>query len=194
MADLVIVDYGAGNVKSVEFAFNRLGVKPILSSDADVISNAKRVIFPGVGHAEFAMNALKSKDLDAVIKGLKVPVLGICLGMQLMCTRTAEGDVDGLAIFDTLVNKFPAKDKIPHMGWNSIKTNGSPIFKNIPEESYFYFVHSYYAECCINTSSVCDYIIPFSASLKKDNFFGCQFHPEKSGEMGERLLSNFLKL
>lgn len=194
MADLVIVDYGAGNVKSVEFAFNRLGVKPILSSDADVISNAKRVIFPGVGHAEFAMNALKSKDLDAVIKGLKVPVLGICLGMQLMCTRTAEGDVDGLATFDTLVNKFPAKDKIPHMGWNSIKTNGSPIFKNIPEESYFYFVHSYYAECCINTSSVCDYIIPFSASLKKDNFFGCQFHPEKSGEMGERLLSNFLKL
>ena len=194
MADLVIVDYGAGNVKSVEFALNRLGVKPILSNDADVVNNAKRVIFPGVGHAEFAMDALKSKGLDAAIKDLNVPVLGICLGMQLMCTSTAEGDVDGLAIFDTLVNKFPAKDKIPHMGWNSIRTNGSPIFKGIPEDSYFYFVHSYYAECCANTSSVCDYILPFSASLEKDNFFGCQFHPEKSGEMGERLLSNFLKL
>jgi imidazole glycerol phosphate synthase, glutamine amidotransferase subunit len=194
MADLVIVDYGAGNVKSVEFALNRLGVKPILSSDAYVVSNARRVIFPGVGHAEFAMDALKSKGLDAAIKDLNVPVLGICLGMQLMCTSTAEGDVEGLAIFDTVVNKFPAKDKIPHMGWNSIRTNGSPIFKGIPEESYFYFVHSYYAECCPNTSSVCDYILPFSASLEKDNFFGCQFHPEKSGEMGERLLSNFLKL
>lgn len=194
MADLVIVDYGAGNVKSVEFALNRLGVKPILSSDADVVGNAGRVIFPGVGHAEFAMNVLKSKGLDDAIKSLKVPVLGICLGMQLMCTRTAEGNVEGLAIFDAVVNKFPAKDKIPHMGWNSIKTNGSPIFKGIPEESYFYFVHSYYAECFTNTSSVCDYILPFSASLEKDNFFGCQFHPEKSGEMGERLLNNFLKL
>jgi len=194
MADLVIVDYGAGNVKSVEFALNRLGVKPILSSDADVVGNAGRVIFPGVGHAEFAMNALKSKGLDDAIKSLKVPVLGICLGMQLMCTRTEEGNVEGLAIFDTLVNRFPAVNKIPHMGWNSIKTNGSPIFKGIPEESYFYFVHSYYAECCTNTSSVCDYILPFSASLEKDNFFGCQFHPEKSGEMGERLLNNFLKL
>lgn len=194
MADLVIVDYGAGNVKSVEFALNRLGVKPILSSDADVVGNAKRVIFPGVGNAEFVMNALKCKGLDAAIKGLKVPVLGICLGMQLMCTRTEEGNVEGLSIFDTLVNKFPAKDKIPHMGWNSIKTNGSPLFRGISEDSYFYFVHSYYAASCTNTSSVCDYILPFSASLEKNNFFGCQFHPEKSGEMGERLLSNFLKL
>lgn len=194
MADLVIVDYGAGNVKSVEFALNRLGVKPILSSDADVVGNAKRVIFPGVGNAMFVMNALKSRGLDAAIKDLNVPVLGICLGMQLMCTRTEEGDVEGLAIFDTVVNKFPAKDKIPHMGWNSIKTNGIPLFRGIPEDSYFYFVHSYYAECCANTSSVCDYILPFSASLEKNNFFGCQFHPEKSGEMGERLLSNFLKL
>jgi len=194
MADLVIVDYGAGNVKSVEFAFNRLGVKPVLSSDAEVISNAKRVIFPGVGHAEFAMNALKSKGLDAAIKGLKVPVLGICLGMQLMCNRTEEGNVEGLAIFDTVVNKFPAENKIPHMGWNNIKTSGSSLFREIPEESYFYFVHSYYAASCANTSSVCDYILPFSASLEKDNFFGCQFHPEKSGEMGERLLGNFLNL
>lgn len=194
MADLVIVDYGAGNVKSVEFAFNRLGVKPVLSSDAEVISNAKRVIFPGVGHAEFAMNALKSKGLDAAIKGLKVPVLGICLGMQLMCNRTEEGNVEGLAIFDTVVNKFPAENKIPHMGWNNIKTDGCSLFKGIPEESYFYFVHSYYAASCANTSSVCDYILPFSASLEKDNFFGCQFHPEKSGEMGERLLGNFLNL
>jgi len=194
MADLVIVDYGAGNVKSVEFALNRLGVKPTLSADAEVISRANRVIFPGVGHAEFAMNALRNSGLDTVIKGLSVPVLGICLGMQLMCTHTDEGDVDGLAIFDTPVNKFPAEGKIPHMGWNSIKTNGSALFESIPDDSYFYFVHSYFAQYSSATSSVCSYILPFSASLERGNFFGCQFHPEKSGGMGERLLGNFLKM
>lgn len=194
MADLVIIDYGAGNVKSVECALNRLGTRALVSSDPEEICRAKRVIFPGVGHAEYAVNALETRTLDAVIKSLTVPVLGICLGMQLMCRHTEEGNVKGLAIFDTEVRRFPAGEKVPHMGWNSITMNESPLFRGVQQEAYLYFVHSYYAAPCASTSSVCDYSLPFSASLEKDNFFGCQFHPEKSGAVGERMLSNFLNL
>lgn len=194
MGNVVLIDYGAGNVKSVEFAIRRLGANVQLSKDKEVILNASRVIFPGVGHASSAMNALLDSGLDKVIPLLKVPVLGICLGMQLMCTHTEEGDVAGLSIFDTSVKRFPAVDKIPHMGWNTIGDISGKIHEGVAGYSYLYFVHSYYAEICKNTLSTCSYILPFSATLQRDNFFGCQFHPEKSGPVGERLLLNFLKM
>lgn len=194
MAELAIIDYGAGNVRSVDFALKRLGVKAVVSSNIDVIATAKRVIFPGVGHAEFAMKALKTNGIADVLPSLKVPVLGICLGMQLMCEGTAEGDIAGLKIFDTNVKKFSASEKIPHMGWNSVEIKPSPLFADFSGKPYFYFVHSYFAESCLSTTSVCDYVVPFSASLEKDNFFGCQFHPEKSSLEGEKVLRNFLKL
>lgn len=194
MADLVIIDYGAGNVKSVDFALRRLGASPLLTNDPEVIAAAKKVVFPGVGHAEFAMNALRQCELDSLIPTLKVPVLGICLGMQLMCKKTEEGNVDGLGIFSSLVKRFPATGKIPHMGWNSIDIVNDRLFKDIKGGSFVYFVHSYFAEIGDDTSSTSSYILPFSASMQRDNFFGCQFHPEKSGLAGETILSNFLKL
>lgn len=194
MDNVVIIDYGAGNVKSVEFALRRLGANVLLTSDKEAIVSASKVVFPGVGHARPAMLSLKASGLDLIIPELKVPVLGICLGMQLMCIQTEEGNTKGLGIFDTSVKKFPAAAKIPHMGWNTFQRLRGALFEGIEEGVYCYFVHSYYAEACNMTSSTCDYILPFSATLERDNFYGCQFHPEKSGAVGEQLLLNFLKL
>lgn len=191
MKNIVIIDYGAGNVKSVNFAFQRLGFEPVLSNDPEVITNADYVVFPGVGHAKSAMEQLKSKNLVKVIKELKQPVLGVCLGMQLMCRFSEEGDVEGLGIFDVDVVRFDDQLKVPHMGWNDLKS-GVSLINNISGQAYF--VHSYFVPLTQETIASCDYGISFSAALEKDNFYGCQFHPEKSGEVGERILKRFLAL
>jgi glutamine amidotransferase len=191
MKNIVIIDYGAGNVKSVNFAFQRLGFEPTLSDDPKVIRNADYVIFPGVGHAKSAMEAIKAKGLIEVIQELKQPVLGVCLGMQLMCRFSEEGDVDGLGIFDVDVVRFDDKLKVPHMGWNDLQ-NGKSLMDGISGQAYF--VHSYFVPQTGETIATCDYGISFSAALSRDNFYGCQFHPEKSGEVGERILKRFLVL
>jgi glutamine amidotransferase len=191
MNNTTIIDYGAGNVKSVSFALERLGIQPKLSSNAEEIQSSDYVIFPGVGHADYAMQQLHEKGLVEVIKNLKQPVLGICLGMQLMCDYTEEGNVKGLGIFDVPVVRFPENLKVPHMGWNSLhQTTG--LLADLEEQVYF--VHSYYAPLCQDTMATCDYHGKFSAALAKDNFYGCQFHPEKSGPVGEAILKRFLML
>lgn len=197
--DIVIVKYNAGNVTSVEFALQRLGITSIVSSDPEVIATADKVIFPGVGEASSAMKHLKEAKLDRVIVSLKQPVLGICLGMQLMCRHSEEGNTDCLNIFPVHVRKFQreigtADLKIPHMGWNTIFNMDRKLFKGVPENDYVYYVHSYYAELCEQTSATTNYIHPFSAALQKDNFYGTQFHPEKSGIAGEFVLRNFFDL
>jgi glutamine amidotransferase len=191
---LSIVNYGAGNIKSIQFAFQRLGYKAVLSDDPDEILNSDKVIFPGVGEASSAMNKLKTSGLDQVIPELTQPVLGICLGMQLMCSHTEEGNTDGLGIFHTDVKKFNQNLKVPQMGWNVIRNLKSDLFKGIEDGSYMYLVHSYYAEDCSETIASTDYGINYASALENDNFFGVQFHPEKSSTMGERLLLNFLNL
>lgn len=197
--DIVIVKYNAGNVTSVEFALQRLGITSIVSSDPEVIATADKVIFPGVGEASSAMKHLKEAKLDRVIVSLKQPVLGICLGMQLMCRHSEEGNTDCLNIFPGHVRKFQRENssadlKIPHMGWNTIFNMDRKLFKGVPENDYVYYVHSYYAELCEQTSATTNYIHPFSAALQKDNFYGTQFHPEKSGIAGEFVLRNFFDL
>lgn len=191
---IAIIKYNGGNVNSVQNALNRSGSESIITDDLELIKNADKVIFPGVGEASSTMKTLKEKGLDQLIPTLKQPVLGICLGMQLMCKNNEEGNTVGMGIFDINVKKFPAENIIPHMGWNTISDFKSTIYSGIKEESDVYFVHSFYCELSENTTSVCDYILPFSASLQKDNFYAMQFHPEKSGEIGSRLLQNFLKL
>jgi glutamine amidotransferase len=191
---IAIIKYNGGNVNSVQNALNRSGAESIITDDLELIKNADKVIFPGVGEASSTMKTLKEKGLDQLIPTLKQPVLGICLGMQLMCKNNEEGNTVGMGIFDINVKKFPAENIIPHMGWNTISDLKSTIYSGIKEESDVYFVHSFYCELSENTTSVCDYILPFSASLQKDNFYAMQFHPEKSGEIGSRLLQNFLKL
>ncbi|VXB41520.1 MULTISPECIES: imidazole glycerol phosphate synthase subunit HisH [Chryseobacterium] len=191
---IAIIKYNGGNVSSVQNALNRLGVESIITDDFELIKNADKVIFPGVGEASSTMKILKKKGLDQLIPTLKQPVLGICLGMQLMCKNNEEGNTVGMGIFDIHVKKFPAKDIIPHIGWNTISGFNSAIYSGVKEESDVYFVHSFYCELSEDTSSICDYILPFSASLQKDNFYAMQFHPEKSGEIGSQLLQNFLKL
>ena len=194
---VVIIDYGAGNVFSVTTALQRLGVQAVLSSDVRLIARADRVIFPGVGQAAAAMKQLKDKGLDRIIPQLEMPVLGICLGMQLMCSRSEEGEVDCLGIFDVPVKRFvPQKheDKVPHMGWNTIGKTNSKLFEGFTEEEFVYFVHSFYVPVCDFTAAETDYIHPFSAALHKDNFYATQFHPEKSGKTGERILRNFLDI
>lgn len=191
MKNIVIIDYGAGNVKSVNFAFQRLGFEPVLSDNPDIIKNADYVIFPGVGHAKSAMKALKDKGLVGVIKELKQPVLGVCLGMQLMCRFSEEGNVEGLGIFDVDVVRFDDQLKVPHMGWNDL-LNESSLLNEISGQAYF--VHSYYVPLTSETIATCDYGVSFSAALAKNNFYGCQFHPEKSGSVGERILKRFLEL
>ena len=165
----------------------------MVTDDFNLIRKADKVIFPGVGEASSTMKLLKEKGLDKLIPTLKQPVLGVCLGMQLMCKNNEEGNTVGMGIFDIDVKKFPAKNIVPHMGWNTISDFNSGIFSGIEENSDVYFVHSFYCELSKNTTSVCDYILPFSASLQKDNFYAMQFHPEKSGDIGSRLLENFLK-
>lgn len=190
---IAVVKYNAGNIHSVRLACRRLGIEPLVTDDADLIRSADKVIFPGVGEASSAMAYLKDRKLDAVIKDLRQPVLGICLGLQLMCAHTEEGDTDCFGIFPAQVKKFPPEDKVPHMGWNTISGLKGDLFKGIREEEYMYFVHSYYAELIQESIARTEYIVPFSAALQKDNFSACQFHPEKSGEAGERILKNFIE-
>ena len=191
---IAIIDYDAGNVKSVQNALKKLGFEAVITSDIETIKNAEKVIFPGVGEASSAMKKLQERGLDAVIQNLKQPVLGICLGMQLMCNASEEGNTKALGIFDCEVKLFPNSDIVPHMGWNNVSEMKGKLLENISDTDNFYFVHSYYAEIGENTSSVCDYITPFSAPLEKDNFYAAQFHPEKSGDAGFKLLENFLNL
>jgi glutamine amidotransferase len=197
--DIVIVKYNAGNVTSVDFALRRLGITSIVSSDPEVIAAADKVIFPGVGEASSAMQHLKEEKLDLLILSLKQPVLGVCLGMQLMCRHSEEGDTNCLNIFPVEVRKFVRENnspelKIPHMGWNTISKMSGKLFKGVPENDYVYYVHSYYAEICESTCATTNYIQPFTAALQKDNFYGTQFHPEKSGIAGEFVLRNFFDL
>lgn len=191
---IAIIKYNGGNVTSVQNALNRLNMESIITDDFELIKSADKVIFPGVGEASSTMKLLKDKGLDQLIPTLKQPVLGICLGMQLMCGRNEEGNTEGMGIFDIHVKKFPPKDLVPHMGWNTISGFKSALFSGIHEGADVYFVHSYYCEQANETTSGCDYIQPFSASLQKDNFYAVQFHPEKSGKIGNEILNNFLKL
>ncbi|WP_106915762.1 imidazole glycerol phosphate synthase subunit HisH [Chryseobacterium aurantiacum] len=191
---IAIIKYNGGNVSSVENALNRLQADSVITDDPEVILKADKVIFPGVGEASSTMKLLKEKGLDLLIPSLKQPVLGICLGMQLMCKANEEGNTEGMGIFDINVKRFPPKGLVPHMGWNTVSEQNSSLFSGIEKEDDIYFVHSYYCELSNFTTSVCDYILPFSASLQKDNFYAMQFHPEKSGAIGRQLLKNFINL
>tara|TARA_R110001632_G_scaffold1883_4_gene8516 strand:+ start:69283 stop:69864 length:582 start_codon:yes stop_codon:yes gene_type:complete len=191
---LVIIDYGAGNIKSIQFAFKRLGVDAILSSNIEEIKGADKIIFPGVGEASSAMKMLKESGLDIIIPTLKQPVLGICLGMQLMCNQTEEGNTQGLGIFDVTVKKFSKDVKVPQMGWNTITNLQSDLFEGLTDKDYMYLVHSYYAENSSESIAKTTYDVEYASALQKDNFYGVQFHPEKSGSKGSKILENFLKL
>ncbi|HQZ26164.1 MAG TPA: imidazole glycerol phosphate synthase subunit HisH [Flavobacterium sp.] len=191
---IVIINYGAGNIQSIMFAIERLGYKAVLSNNPDEIKAADKVIFPGVGEASYAMKMLKESGLDTLIPTLKQPVFGICLGMQLMCNYSEEGDTKGLGIFDVDVVKFSSKVKVPQMGWNNIYNLKSDLFKGIAEKEYMYLVHSFYAPLCAETIATTNYELEYSSALENDNFYGTQFHPEKSGDIGEQILGNFLKL
>lgn len=191
---IAILKYNAGNVTSVENAVRKLGYETIVTDDIAILQAADKVIFPGVGEASSAMNYLKLKGLDKVIKELTQPVLGICLGMQLLCEYCEEGDTKGLGIFKTNVLKFPPKGLVPQIGWNDFISLKGELFDSIQLENDCYFVHSYYAEICPETISVTDYILPFSSALHINNFYATQFHPEKSAQIGIQILQNFLKL
>lgn len=191
---IAIVKYNAGNIRSVQNALSRLGYESIITDDKDDIRKAGKVIFPGVGEAGSAMKYLKERELDKLILSLKQPVLGICLGLQLMCRFSEEGDVECLKIFDSAVRMFPKADKVPHMGWNNFMSVDGDLFKGISPINDVYFVHSYYAEICSDTTAICDYILPFSAAMKKGNYYATQFHPEKSATVGDHILRNFLEL
>lgn len=191
---IAIIKYNAGNIQSVQNALNRLGYESVITDDKETILSAEKVIFPGVGEASTAMKYLKEKGLDEVITSITQPFLGICLGLQLMCNKTDEGNTDCLGIFDTEVKLFPPEEKVPHMGWNSFEKLEGKLFKNINNNEDVYYVHSYYAEQCNNTIATCNYIKSFSATMQKDNFYATQFHPEKSAGIGEQILMNFLEL
>jgi len=191
---LVIIDYGAGNIKSIQFAFKRLGITAVLSSDIDEIKSADKIVFPGVGEASSAMKKLKSTGLDSLIPTLKQPVLGICLGMQLMCKYSEEGATKGLNIFDVDVVRFSNAVKVPQIGWNQILNLSSPLFKGVKEMEYQYFVHSFYVPSTNQQIATCNYETNYAASLQNNNFYGVQFHPEKSGKAGELILKNFINL
>ncbi|MBO4482909.1 MAG: imidazole glycerol phosphate synthase subunit HisH [Prevotella sp.] len=192
-----IVKYNAGNIFSVINSVKRLGIEPLWTDDPVEIASSDRVIFPGQGHARTAMDYLREHNLDNVIADLKQPVLGICIGQQLLCQHSEEGDTDCIGIFPINVRRFQPtchEQKVPAMGWNAIHDLKSPLFKGLNENDYVYFVHSYYCEMCDFTAATSDYILPYSASLQKDNFFAMQFHPEKSGKVGHKILENFINL
>ncbi|MBQ9665108.1 MAG: imidazole glycerol phosphate synthase subunit HisH [Bacteroidaceae bacterium] len=194
---VAIVKYNAGNIGSVENAVRRLGIEPVVTDDAELIGSADRVIFPGQGEARSTMAYLKAHGLDQVIVGLKQPVLGICIGMQLLCRHSEEYDTDCLGVFDVDVKRFVPKvheDKVPQMGWNTIEDTKSPLFKGFGEKEFVYFIHSFYVPTCDWTIATTNYIQPYSSALHKGNFYATQFHPEKSGMVGERILKNFMEL
>lgn len=202
--NLVLVKYNAGNIQSVLYALERIGVSATVTDDHEAIRAADKVIFPGVGEASTAMKYLKERNLDAVIRELKQPVFGICLGMQLLCRHSEENDTVCIGIFDEQVQRFrpPAlltsivlreELKVPQIGWNNIYDLRTDLFKNVKERSFIYLVHSYYAAIGEHTIATSDYILPYSAALQKDNFYGVQFHPEKSAEAGEQILRNFIE-
>ncbi len=197
---VAIIKYNAGNIQSVTFALERIGVNPIITDNADEILSADKIIFPGVGEASSAMTYLRNNNLDKLIVSLKQPTLGICLGMQLMCNHSEEGDTNCLGIFDSSVKKFDYEKqqentlKVPQIGWNTIYNLNSKLFNKIKENEYMYFVHSYYAEVSEYTIAKTNYGIEYSSSLQKDNFYAAQFHPEKSSDAGQQLLENFIKL
>jgi len=192
--DIAIIDYGAGNVRSVQFALERLGFTGELTADPDRIMRAEKVIFPGVGEASSAMEALRKFELDQVIPKLKQPVLGICLGLQLLCEWSEEGDTACLGVFPEKVRSFPSSLKVPQIGWNTLLQLHSALFAAVPENAYAYFVHSYYVPVNAFTIAQSEYNLFFSAAMAKNNFYACQFHPEKSGRTGEQILKNFLRL
>lgn len=195
--NVAIIKYNAGNIYSVVNAVKRLGITPEVTDSAEDIMKADRVLFPGQGEAKSTMAYLRDHHLDDLIRNLKQPVLGICIGQQLMCRHSEEGNVECLGIFDTDVKKFqPSRheDKVPHMGWNTLENLSGPLFQDLNEKDFVYFVHSYYVPVTPYTTATTNYIVPFSASLQKDNFFATQFHPEKSGSIGERILQNFIDL
>ncbi len=191
---LVIIDYGAGNIKSIQFAFKRLDIDAMLTNSPEEILTADKVIFPGVGEASNAMMMLKEAQLDKLIPNLEQPVLGICLGMQLLCKHTEEGDTAGLGVFDVNVKRFSNKVKVPQMGWNTIKGLKSDLFSGIENNEYMYLVHSYYAELCKETIATTNYEANYASALQRENFYGVQFHPEKSSIAGEQILQNFIEL
>jgi glutamine amidotransferase len=191
---IAILKYNAGNIKSVQNALMRLGCESIITDNPSELLSSDKVIFPGVGEASSAMLYLRQRGLDQTLLSLKQPVLGICLGLQLMCRYSEESDTNCLGIFDSDVRLFPPTDKIPHMGWNDFLTAKGDLFKGIALEDDVYYVHSYYAEISSCTSATCDYIVPFSAAMESENFYATQFHPEKSADIGEKILQNFLSL
>jgi len=191
---IVIINYGAGNIQSIKFAIQRLGYEAVLSNDPEEIKAADKVIFPGVGEASSAMKKLKDSGLDTLVPKLTQPVLGICLGMQLMCNYSEEGNTKGLGIFDVDVVRFTNEVKVPQIGWNQIESLASPLFNGIDEKEYIYLVHSYYAPIIEGTVATSNYGISYSTALHKDNFYGTQFHPEKSSSVGEKILKNFLSI
>ena len=195
--NVAIIKYNAGNIYSVDYALKRLGIEPVITADREILQKADKIIFPGQGEAGTTMRYLKENRLDELIKDLKQPVLGICIGMQLLCRFSEEGNTDCLGVFDVPVLRFrPEKqeDKIPHIGWNNLTNLKSDLYKGLSEGDFVYFVHSYYVPANEYTIAVTDYIQPFSASMHKDNFYATQFHPEKSGAAGEKILRNFLQL
>ena len=202
--NVAIVKYNAGNIYSVVNALKRLGIEPTLTDDAELLKKADKVLFPGQGHAGEAMDYLRARKLDLLIRDLKQPVFGICVGQQLLCKHSEEGDTDCIGIFDAEVKRFQPKrheEKVPCMGWNRLEVRSenlevrvNPILEGLGDDPYVYFVHSYYVPLCAETIATADYILPYSASMHKDNFYTCQFHPEKSGKVGERILKNYLDL
>ena len=191
---IAIVKYNAGNIRSVQNAINRLGYESQITDDPGELLSAEKVIFPGVGEAGSAMAYLKKCGLDRIIPEIKVPLLGICLGLQLLCRHTEESDTECLGIFDANVKLFPPVDKIPHMGWNDFISLKGELFKNVSKKDDVYYVHSYYAEISSFTTATCEYMVPFSAAMNRGNFYATQFHPEKSAQVGETILRNFLQL
>lgn len=195
--EVAIIKYNAGNIRSVVNAFRRLGVEPAVTDDPAALAAADRVVFPGQGEASSTMAYLHARSLDRVITSLRQPVLGICIGQQLLCAHSAEGDTDCLGVIPAGVERFAPRhhdEKVPHMGWNTLHNLASPLFAHVSEGSYVFFVHSYYVPCGPHTIGTTDFIVPFSAALRKDNFYATQFHPEKSGKVGEQILRNFLDL